>query len=716
MRNPTDAPDVRPRPGSPLWIYMTAVSVAGAILIGLALWHSNRGNSAWHYVVRHPMFWIVAAMILAGEIWRISTPGRTARSESPAISRTMSVAALMYWGFPIAVVLRALAIGLVGLAQRRGPLRVSFNAAQLSLSLGAARLALVVDGSGPTGRHPWMAPDARSLGGLMLACAAYLAVNFTLVTTAMSLYSRTPIKALVRSNFGYQAATNLVLFGTAPLVTVAMATRSPILVALFAFPLGAIYYSAAMSVQREYQANHDDLTGLLNRKLLARRATDALARAANLGSMAGFLLIDLDRSTGLKQVNDTLGHAVGDRLLQIVAHRLSHSVRPGDVVARLGGDEFAVLLPSVKDAALAREVASRLRAALAEPLRLETMTFRVEASIGIAMYPDDGTNFEQLMQHADVAMYLAKERHTGIERYEAQADRNSADRLAMLGDLRNAIQGGEIELYFQPKVLLADEQVIGMEALARWPHPQRGVLDAAEFIGLADQSHLASELTELVIDKALAQAAIWWADGLPVQVSVNLPARDLLGARLVDVVSQALERHGLEPQALRLDVNEQVLSARVTQAAGAVRELTDLGVGVSLDDYGTGYSSLAQLTRLGISEVKLDPSLVSGLPGCPDRSMTVESLVRLAQSLGIRSIGEGVENDAAATALRALGCDGAQGWHFARPLNAAMASTWLAEHMPHEQQHWPGAKKSAAKRAARQGKQASELARVARGA
>ncbi len=678
MRNPYDTRDVVPRVGSPPWIYISVVSIAGAVVLGLSVTHLSLMPQA-----RNPMFWVIAAMILTGEIWRVATPGQSG-SDSPAVSRTITVAAMLYWGFPIAVLLRAASIVVVGLA-RSSPHRVAFNAAQLSLSLGAAELVLILRGVRPIQLH-LMAPAANPITtnpillDLLLAGLAYFVVNFLLVTCAISLSTRTPLRSVIRAKLAYQFAVHFVLFATAPLLVLAMATRSAVIVALFAFPLAAIYFNAAKSAQREHQANHDELTGLLNRKLLARRSSEALASAGLTGTRSGFLLIDLDRSTGLKQVNDTLGHAVGDRLLQIVAHRLSHSVRPGDVVARLGGDEFAVLLPSVKEAAAAREVASRLRAALAEPVRLEAMTFQVEASVGIAIYPDDADSFDQLMQRADVAMYLAKERHSGIERYVAEADRNSAERLALASDLRSAVLRGEIELYFQPKVRLADGKTIGMEALARWSHPRRGVLAAAEFIGIAEQSHLISELTEQVVDKALGQTARWWSDGLPVQVCVNLPARDLLSVHLTDMVRQALQRHGLPPDALRLDINEQVLAGKPTRAAATVTELVELGVGVSLDDFGTGYSSLAQLTRLGISEVKLDPDLVAGLPGCRERSMTVKSLVRLAQSLGIRSIGEGVENEAAATALRLIGCDGAQGWHFARPLNAVMATEWLAEH------------------------------------
>jgi diguanylate cyclase (GGDEF)-like protein len=586
---------------------------------------------------------------------------------------------MLYWGFPVAALQRAVATTIVGLAQRHAPQRIAFNVAQLTVSLGAASLALRALGVRPGFAHHWVPHSAYRLALFALAAVAYFVVNYIVVIFAVSLSTRTPIKNVIRASLVYQAGAHLVLLATTPLVAVAMSTKSPTVVALFLFPLAAIYFSAAMSVQRDHQANHDELTGLVNRKLLAKRSSEALARASIADAKAGFLLIDLDRSTGLKQVNDTLGHAVGDRLLKTVAHRLSQSVRPGDVVGRLGGDEFAVLLPSVREAAAAREVASRLRAALAEPVRLEAMTFQVEASVGIAIYPDDADTFDQLMQRADVAMYIAKERHSGIERYDPEADRNSAERLALASDLRSAVLRGEIELYFQPKVRLADNKTIGMEALARWPHPHRGVLAAAEFIGLAEQSHLISDLTEQVLDKALRQAARWWADGMPVQVCVNLPARDLLSLHLVDLVRQALDRHGLPPDALRLEINEQVLAGKATQSVAALQGLVDLGVGVSIDDFGSGYSSLAQLTRLGISEVKLDADLIAGLPDSADRSMTVKSLVRLAQSLGIRSIGEGVETAAAATALRLIGCDGAQGWHFARPLNVIMATEWLAE-------------------------------------
>lgn len=674
MKDANDTRNITPRLGSPLWLYMTAISVVGSCALGFALFNLQ----GLHSLLHKPMFWVVAGMILAGEIWRIATPGRP-KGDSAAASRSITFGVLLFWGFPIAALLRASAVLIGGIAQRHTGQRIAFNIAQLTLSLGASWLVLFWLGIDPKVDYPWV-PQDRDAYILLLAGVAYFIVNFALVATAISVRTRSSFKSVVRANLRYQAAASVVLFATAPLIAVAMRTNSPLIVALFAFPLATIYLSASMSVQREHQANHDELTGLVNRKLLAKRGAEVLARLGGSGAKAGFLLIDLDRATGLKQVNDTLGHAVGDRLLQVVAHRLSHSVRPGDVVARLGGDEFAVLLPSVKEPGVAREVASRLRAALAEPVRLESIIFEIQASIGIAIYPDDGGTFDQLMQRADVAMYIAKERGNGTERYNPDTDRNSTDRLALLGDLRGTIQRREIELYFQPKVRLSDGQVTGMEALARWPHPRRGVLAAADFVPLAEQSHLMSELTEQVIDKALSQAAKWRDAGLGIQVCVNLPARDLLSGRLVDLIKHTLRRYDLPPQTLRLEINEQLLAGKAAQAAMTMQALADLGVGVSLDDFGTGYSSLAQLTGLGVSEVKLDPALIRGLTESIDHAMTVKSLVKLASSLGIKSIGEGVESEAVASALRLTGCDGAQGWHFARPLNAPMATEWLAEH------------------------------------
>ncbi len=671
MKDPNDTRDIGPRVGSPLWIHMTSVTVAG---LAVFAWAMTR-LSGLPDLVNHPLFWVIAALVVVGDMRPIVTPGRSG-AESPVASLTFSFAALLYWGFPVAVLLKATSSLVVGLAQRKALHRSSFNAAQTTLAMAAAGLALTLTGIHPAPAQPLMLAGA-DLPKVLLAGAVYFSVSFLLVEAAIALHSRAPLLRTLRAALPFQALVSLVLIAAAPLVAVVMAADSAWLVLLFAFPLAAIYMNAALSVQREHQAHHDELTGLSNRKLLIRQTSEALADAARSGAKAGFLLLDLDR---FKEVNDTLGHPVGDRLLRIVAHRLTHSVRPGDLVARLGGDEFAVLLPSVREVSAAREVAVRLRVALSEPIRLEGMSFDIEASVGIALYPDDATGFELLMQHADVAMYLAKERRSGVERYVADSDRNSPARLALLGDLRRGMDRDELELHYQPKVVLETGRTAGMEALVRWQHPVRGLMTPEEFVPLAEQSYLMRDLTFQVVDRALAQASQWRHDGLPVQVSLNVAARDLLDAGLAETIGRGLDRYELPPEALLLEINERVLTSEPAYAATAVEALAALGVALSLDDFGTGYSSLVRLKRLPVSEVKIDSSFISRLLVSADDEVIVQSIVDLVRALDIDSVAEGVESAEVAAALRVMGCKAAQGWYFSRPLNAASATAWLAEH------------------------------------
>jgi diguanylate cyclase (GGDEF)-like protein len=670
MQDPNDTRNIGPAFGSPLWFYLTTVAIAGAVVLAAAVAHV-RGLTL---PASHPLFWVAALMIVAGEIWPIVTPGRHA-SESPVASITFGLAALLFWGFGVAVLLRGVAAALVSGAQRKAPHWIAFNVAQLTIALLAADAVLALFRRYPSPGSPWT-PSGRELPVIALAGAAYFAVSYCLLCAALALHSRSPLIRTLRSRLRHQALLNLVMVATAPLVAVIMGTHSAVMLALFAFPVAATYASAAMSVRREHQAHHDELTGLSNRKLLLRRSAEVLEQAAAAGTRAGFLLLDLDR---FKEVNDTLGHVVGDRLLRTVAQRLTHSIRPGDLVARLGGDEFAVLLPAVREPSVAREIASRLRAALSEPIRLDGISLDIEASVGIALFPDDAGSFDQLMQRADVAMYLAKERRSGIERYVAEADRNSPARLALLGELRRGLDHGELELHFQPKVALDGQYPVGMEALARWRHPRHGLLGPAEFISIAEQSYLMHELTDQVISLTLQQAARWWADAMPVQVSLNIAARDLIGSGLAELIDRKLRGFGLPASALMLEIDEQVLVSEPAHAITAATELAAVGLGLSLDGFGSGYSSLVRLRRLGVSEVKIDPLLIAGLPKSKDNTVIVKSIIDLARTLGIRSVAESVESAAVAAALRELGCDTAQGWHFARPLNAPSATAWLAE-------------------------------------
>jgi EAL domain-containing protein (putative c-di-GMP-specific phosphodiesterase class I) len=296
------------------------------------------------------------------------------------------------------------------------------------------------------------------------------------------------------------------------------------------------------------------------------------------------------------------------------------------------------------------------------------------------MFPDDATADEMLMQRADVAMYLAKQRRSGVERYVADTDRNSPARLALFGELRRGLDRGEFELHYQPKVYLAECRVAGIEALVRWRHPVRGMLTPPDFIPVMQQSYLMREVTGFVINTALAQAAIWRQSGLDIQVSVNVSGRDLLDSGLAELIAQCLASHQLGPDALLLEIDERVLTSEPAHVVATAEALAEIGVGLSLDDFGTGYSSLVRLKRLPVSEVKVDSSFVSQLLESPDDEVVVKSIIDLAAALGIRSVAEGVESAELAAALRTMGCVAAQGWHFAKPMNAVSATAWLTDH------------------------------------
>ncbi|MCW2881035.1 MAG: signal transduction protein containing a rane domain an and a domain-like protein [Sphaerisporangium sp.] len=672
MTDPSDTRDTAPRPSSPLWTYLTGVVVTGfAALLAAEI---RLGFGEFASLARTPLFWVLVALVVLGEL-RPIVVSTSRLAGGTATSTLFTFAVLLYDGLSVAVLIHTLAMVVSGLSHRRAWHRTLFNVAQVALASTAAAVVLGVFGHHPHPARPWV-PEGTDITAVALAAVAYFVVRGVLVCGAVALHERRPLLRVIRSTIGHQSLVYAALLGLAPLVVVVM-SRSPALVPLFVAPLATMYFTASLSMRRDHQAMHDGLTALPNRKLLILRTEEALAEARE-DVRVGLLLLDLDR---FKEVNDTLGHPVGDRLLQIVAHRLTHSVRPGDVVARLGGDEFAVLLPTVRDAAAAREVAARLRVALTEPVRLEGMTFDLDASVGIALYPDHAPDFELLLQRSDVAMYFAKEGRTGVEVYLAEKDRNSPERLSLLGDLRRAVGGSQLELHYQPKVSLKSGRVEGVEALLRWWHPERGPISPADFIPLAEQSYLMRQITQHVIDAALEQAARWWHSGIEVPVSVNVSARDLLDSALPDLLEAGLDRLQLPPSAIQLEVTERILMTDQAYTADSVHALVQLGVPLALDDFGTGYSSLVRLQRLPVCEVKIDGSFVQRLGKSVDDERIVRSIVDLVRSLGLRSVAEGVETEEVAQRLREMGCDSAQGWRFAEPMPASETTVWLTERL-----------------------------------
>ncbi|MDF2711238.1 MAG: GGDEF-domain containing protein [Nonomuraea muscovyensis] len=670
MTDPTDTRDTGPRVGTPLWAYLAGVSVIGFTALVAAILGLDPAPLA--ELARSPLFWVLAVLVILGELRPVMVSSAT-QVGGTYPSTMFTFAVLLHLGLPVAVLMQAVAVALNGVVTRKAWHRVLFNIAQSTLALTSAAAVLGAFGIVPAPERPWV-PSGSDLPAMVLAGVAYFAVRAALVSGAVALHERRSITRVLRASLGPQSLVYAGLLGLAPLVVVVM-SRAPELVPLFVAPLAAVYFTATLSMRRDHQAMHDELTGLPNRKMLIVSTEEALAEARQ-EDRVGLFLLDLDR---FKEVNDTLGHPVGDRLLQLVAHRLTHSVRPGDVVARLGGDEFAVLLPSIRDAHAAREVAARLRAALTEPVRLEGMTFDLDGSVGIALYPDHAPDFELLLQRADVAMYLAKEGRTGVELYQPDKDRNSPERLNLLGDLRRAVDNGELALHYQPKVCLTSGTVHGVEALLRWRHPVHGPIAPAEFIPLAEQSYLMRQLTAYVIDAALQQAARWWHTGLRVRVSVNVSARDLLGSALPEQLELGLAKYDLPPAAIQLEVTERILMGDQAYLHETIKALAALGVPLALDDFGTGYSSLIRLQRLAVSEVKIDASFVRRMAESEDDARIVRSIVDLVRSLGLRSVAEGVESDEIALRLAEMGCDLGQGWLFGRPMPPADATAWLQE-------------------------------------
>jgi diguanylate cyclase (GGDEF)-like protein len=432
----------------------------------------------------------------------------------------------------------------------------------------------------------------------------------------------------------------------------------------------------AQAAENRRQALHDGLTGLPNRTLLAERGAAALETAEGTDRPLALMLIDLDR---FKEINDTLGHAYGDAVLQAVATRLQDTVRATDTVARLGGDEFAILLPAVDGAAAALELAARAQAAMEASIEVDGMSLDVDASIGIALAAGDA-DIDSLLQNADIAMYVAKERGLGVCVYDDELNDHSPERLGLLGDLRRAIDAGELVLHYQPKVSLpgsAVSAVSGVEALVRWHHPQRGMIPPVAFIPLAERTPLIRPLTRYVLSAALEQCAEWRAAGRTLTVAVNISARNLLDERFVDDVTELLARWKVPASFLELELTESAIMADPARAHEILTRLADLGITLSIDDFGAGYTSLAHLKGLPVHQLKIDRTFVAEMTADHRDADIVRSIVELGHNLGLTTVAEGIEDQATWDRLSALGCDVAQGYFLCRPMPADQLERWF---------------------------------------
>ncbi|NLU79514.1 EAL domain-containing protein [Micromonospora sp. HNM0581] len=747
-------------------------------------------------------FWTMAVLAVACDARPFLPPGRGQSSSAVFPSTCFTFAILLGWGLGPAVAVQAVAVAVSGVRMRHAPWRTAFNAAQYACALAAA---YAITRLGPGGIYDgatlsWI--DVAAIGG---AGVAWFAVNYGLVTAAVRLRFGERWWPTAWHGLPFELLSTGSLLLLAP-VLVTAARASAALVPLVLVPLFAVYRMARLTVEQHQLAALDPLTGLPNRKALLTEVNEQVHQHAGRaargepGTRLALLLIDLDR---FKNVNDALGHAVGDRLLVEVSARLTEVVAPPQMVARLGGDEFAIVMTGITDVGEARTLANQVVQALAEPVALDGLPLDVGGSIGVALYPQHGEDFATLMRHADVAMYDAKHRNDTVAVYTAESDHNSAERLGLLADLRRVLDAntsgrrhapsadvttvrggdgavlptsaplaestdapwwsrrrrrprmvhhddelisriitgadptlpraardaasdtatagvtqwsgaragdqpdsggggadltlptaddrpgaesgtdsGEIMMYYQPQVAISTGEVVGVEALLRWRHPRRGMVDPEELIRVAEQSAVMRLLTRRVVDDVVEQLAKWSAAGLALRAAVNVSVRDLHSGEIADQIADRLTRYGLAPERLQLEITEGALMADPRRVLTTITRLHRIGVGIALDDFGTGYSSLQHLRRLPLSEVKVDRSFVLGMAEDADDAAIVRSTIELAKALGLRVVAEGVEDERTWRMLHLAGCDAAQGWFYARPMPAEELVAWLARYRP----------------------------------
>ncbi|MFJ7276025.1 putative bifunctional diguanylate cyclase/phosphodiesterase [Kitasatospora sp. NPDC098663] len=495
----------------------------------------------------------------------------------------------------------------------------------------------------------------------------------------------------------------VLLAGAAPLIPLAVLVYryEPELLPLFAVPLAVLVAAWRIARDRARDQLTDPLTDLPNRQALLMAAQEAIAERAE-GYSVGLILLDLDR---FRSLNDTLGHTAGDRLLVHIARRLHRALRSGGpagsatresiddvfaglprnyrrgrpMVARMGGDEFAVLLPGINCPDSLERVAKALIAELAAPIRLDGLLLVLEASAGVCVYPQHAQDAEALLRRADVAMGHAQRGCSGVAQYDETQDADTPYRIGLLGDLRRALETGEVQLHYQPKVAF-DGRVVGLEALLRWERPGQGRVSPDEFVGLAESSGLMPRLTDYVLEAAVGQLAYWREQGLQVQVAVNVSPRDVLNPGFAQRVAGHLVRHQVPAHALQLEITERLLLDDSRRAADTLAELRGYGVGMSLDDFGTGHSSLVRLRSLPVGELKIDRSFVSRMVADDHDAAVVRCSVELAHSLGLTVVAEGVEDDETWERLHCMGVDAVQGWLVSAALPAEQATAWLRVH------------------------------------
>ena len=620
--------------------------------------------------------WLMAGLAtLSGVLAFIERPppGRVPMVVCPTICFTFAI--LLCWGPGPAIAAQTFAVAFVTWRLRCPPREAFEVATQYAVAMGAAGVVLWIGQPDPFQRNgpTNLLADAVTVTS---ACLTWLAVFGILSFISTWLRGSTASREAVLNQILFKAALLLL----SPVLAVAAHINVGFVPLVFV-PLFAVQRMARLSAERDRAARMDPLTKLANRTGLRDGFEDLVTsyhdgrRRQRPPARATLLVLDLDR---FKDVNDALGHEVGDQLLTAVAERIS-AVAPKDAtVGRLGGDEFAMLTTTARTDEATR-LAQDIIASLAQPVVLDRLRIDVTASVGIARHTDDKDDFADVMRHADVAMYDAKQRGDTVSVYTRRADRRP-ERLGLLIDFREALESGDrtqIAMHYQPQVSIATGEVEGVEALLRWCHPVHGPIATPDLLGVVERSSVMQMLTARVISDVVMQVADWNEQGLVLRASLNISARDLYCDDIVQHLARQLSIHNVAPGQIQVEITESALLADPVRAQATVGRIAGLGVSVSLDDFGTGYSSLQHLRKMPISEIKIDRTFVSGMADNRDDAAIVRSTVEMARMLGIRTVAEGVETEYTRQLLAEAGCTSAQGWLTAKPMPAVEITNWL---------------------------------------
>ena len=551
-----------------------------------------------------------------------------------------------------------------------------FNLARCALGLVAARTVYdALSHHGLLGSFtPHFAPG--DLAPALVAGLAYFTINLVLVACVFALHEGAPAFSLLPEFLRSEAPMGLTLLAVGPVVLVAL-EFSPLTAPLCLIPVLAVRAGALSASKRENQALHDQLTGLPNRNLLLQRARRPTASAAGEARMVA-IIIDIDR---FKEINDAMGRSVGDRVLQTVAAKLRETALPGDTIARLGGDRFALVCSGVFDQASALEIGNRVVAALTGVIEMQGVSLRVEVSAGVALSPLHARDADALLQRAETALYRAKgSRRGNALLYDEAFDESSVERLTLMGQLSKGIDD-ELVVHYQPKCRLSDGAVVGAEALVRWQHPTLGLLSPASFLDSAERTGLILPLTEQVFRQVVEQWRRWQEAGLDLPISVNVSAANICDPMLPAALGRVLEEHSAPRRRFLIEVTETSAVTDLESAIRVLEQLRELGLGISIDDFGTGHASLAHIRDLGPVEVKIDRSFVASATTNERDLAFIRAATDLGHGLGLAVVAEGVETAEQLELVTEVGCDLAQGFFILPPVTAEALACWVSR--PH---------------------------------